>query len=339
MFIQKNAQYGEFFYMTYGDSIFVDEYSMVFAKNIQKTDGSALQYIENRGIDQFINKFIVGGASNILEGLTKISFPYLFILLIFGLIFSLRPVSQDHHYTRANWVVILTMVGVLVIPFAVINERRFLYPLYPFLIIFAILPIQRLIEYGLSTFSFSNKQKNISLLIIMSLVVILSVLFTTGVDKYGYGKIDLEKENEKIEYAKFLVNELDGRMYAEEGTADYTRNISITEDPEIFKNFKSSRVKDPHPDKYEPGKWVQISIFGKDMQDMVSNGKIFGLKYIAIPGDGAYHFKFLDDVYENEKMYPYLKKVFDSNDNGFKKFHVKVFEIDYEKFHKYILDE
>ena len=339
MFLQRNAQYGEFFYMTYGDSIFVDEYSMVFAKNIQKTDGGALQYIEKRGIGQFFDKFLVGGTSNIFEGLTKISFPYLFILLIFGLIFALRPVAQNHYYTRANWIVMLTMIGVLLIPFAVINERRFLYPLYPFLIIFAVLPIQRLIEYGFSTFSFSKNQKRISLLIILSLVVILSTLFTVGIGKYGYGPIDLEKENEKIEYAKFLVNELDGRMFAEEGTADYTRNISITEDPNIFKNYKSSRIKDPHPDQYEPGKWVQISIYGKDIEDMINNGKTFGLKYIAIPGDGSYHFEYLDDVYDNEDMYPYLEKVFDSNEQGFKKFHVKVFEINYEKFQKYILNQ
>ncbi len=339
MFLQRNAQYGEFFYMTYGGSIFVDEYSMVFAKNVQENDGGALQYIEKRGIGQFVDKFIIGGASYISEGLTKISFPYLIILLIFGLILALRPVSQNHHYTRANWIVMLTMIGVLLIPFSVIHERRFLYPLYPFLIIFAVLPIQRLVEYGFSTFSFSKKQKTISLLIILSLVVILSTLFTVGVGKYGYGQIDLEKENEKIEYAKFLVNELDGRMFAEEGTADYTRNIAITEDPNIFKNYKSSRIKDPHPDNYEPGKWVQISIHGKDLVDMINNGESYGLKYIAIPGHGSFHFEFLDDVYNNEKMYPYLEKVFDSNDQGFKKFHVKVFEINYEKFQKFILNE
>ena len=72
---------------------------------------------------------------------------------------------------------------------------------------------------------------------------------------------------------------------------------------------------------------------------MINNGKTFGLKYIAIPGDGSYHFEYLDDVYDNEDMYPYLEKVFDSNEQGFKKFHVKVFEINYEKFQKYILNQ
>ena len=42
--------------------------------------------------------------------------------------------------------------------------------------------------------------------------------------------------------------------------------------------------------------------------------------------------EFLFDVYDNEEKYPYLEKVFDSEESGYKKFKVKVFEIDYDKF-------
>ena len=49
----------------------------------------------------------------------------------------------------------------MIITFSVIPERRFLYYLLPFLIIFATIPIQRLIEYGLSTFSFTTKAKTL----------------------------------------------------------------------------------------------------------------------------------------------------------------------------------
>jgi hypothetical protein len=37
-------------------------------------------------------------------------------------------------------------------------------------------------------------------------------------------------------------------------------------------------------------------------------------------------------LYDNEEKYPYLEKVFDSEESGYKKFKVKVFEIDYDKF-------
>ena len=36
--------------------------------------------------------------------------------------------------------------------------------------------------------------------------------------------------------------------------------------------------------------------------------------------------------HNNYNQYPYLKKIFDSDEFGFKKLKIKVFEIDYEKF-------
>jgi hypothetical protein len=42
----------------------------------------------------------------------------------------------------------------------------------------------------------------------------------------------------------------------------------------------------------------------------------------------------LSDLYSNEENYPYMVKIFDSNEFAYKKLKVKVFEIDYEKFNK-----
>ena len=75
----------------------------------------------------------------------------------------------------------------MLIVIAVIPERRFLYFLLPFLIIFSVIPIQRVVEYGLSTFSFTKKQKNIFLIIIIFIVIILSSYFTV----FQYGKPDI----------------------------------------------------------------------------------------------------------------------------------------------------
>ena len=40
----------------------------------------------------------------------------------------------------------------------------------------------------------------------------------------------------------------------------------------------------------------------------------------------------------NYNQYTYLKKVFDSDEFGFKKLKIKVFEINYEKFNKSLND-
>jgi hypothetical protein len=44
--------------------------------------------------------------------------------------------------------------------------------------------------------------------------------------------------------------------------------------------------------------------------------------------------EFLFDVYDNEEKYPYLEKVFDSEESGYKKFKVKLFKINYESLDK-----
>ena len=47
-------------------------------------------------------------------------------------------------------------------------------------------------------------------------------------------------------------------------------------------------------------------------------------------------YPFLEDVYDDDIHYPYLKKIMDSNELGFKNLDVKLFEIDYKIFHEFI---
>ena len=37
------------------------------------------------------------------------------------------------------------------------------------------------------------------------------------------------------------------------------------------------------------------------------------------------------DIYFNEEKYPFLKKVFDSDNHDYQKYGVKIFEVDYSK--------
>ena len=331
MFLQRDMQYGDPFYIWFGEHFFTENYA-----NIQTSpnEASSFSYVEEHGIFSFIDKFVIKGVSNLSNALASISYPYLFILLPFGILFSLRAFDQNKDYIRANWIFTLTILATLLIPFSLITDQRFLFVLLPFLIIFAVLPIQRLIEYGLSTFSFSKKQKTISLLIILSLVVILSALFTAGVSKYGYGSIDSEKENEKIEYAKFLVNNLDGRMLDGGYVTEYVKTIKYTETAELFENYKSPRGKDPFKEIYTSGSLVMIREYGKTLEELISNGEKSGLKYIGISEYGSDMLLFLDDVYLHDENYPYLIKISDSVEEGYQKLKVKVFRIDYNIFHQ-----
>jgi hypothetical protein len=77
-----------------------------------------------------------------------------------------------------------------------------------------------------------------------------------------------------------------------------------------------------------------INISGSSLDEFILKGEKENLRYIAINQDGATEiwYPFLSDIYYNEQQYSYLKKIVDTNELGFIKFKVKVFEIDYDKF-------
>jgi len=151
MLMQRYDQFGDPFYFWYNERIFVGDYEVLVSNNLD-TNQSAIDYVDKNGILSFIHTFVFTGIYNIFEVLSKISLPYLFILLPFGIIFSFRAFDQNTQYIKANWIFILASLGLMVVTFSIVPERRYLFFLFPFLIIFATIPIQRVVEYGLSTF-------------------------------------------------------------------------------------------------------------------------------------------------------------------------------------------
>ena len=82
---------------------------------------------------------------------------------------------------------------------AVVPEKRLLFAILPFIIIIGTIPIQRLIQYGLSTFSFTNNMKNIALIIIILLILGLS-LFAA----HRYSLVDSIENEERIQFGNYL---------------------------------------------------------------------------------------------------------------------------------------
>jgi predicted small secreted protein len=327
--LQKYEQFGDPFYSHYSERIFAGSYEKLAAENTAGLNPTMMYYIENEGLGSLLENYILKGFYNVFVVLSKISLPYLFILIPFGILFSFRAFGQDRNYVRANWIFILLSIASMLIVIAVIPERRFLYFLLPFLIIFSVIPIQRVVEYGLSTFSFTKKQKNVFLIIVILIVIILASCFTI----FGFGKPDVSFENEKKDFAKFVINDLHGTILREFGPAtDYVAYQIITEPAAQFKQYKiNSEWKDYQElDENEDG-FTNITIYGESLGELVENGKEFELKYIIAKKEKNFY-PFLSDLYSNEENYSYMIKVFDSKDLGYKKLEVKVFEINYEKF-------
>jgi hypothetical protein len=332
MLLQKYEQFGDPFYTDYNDRLFTGSYEKIVSANIQN-ETSPLEYINKNGIISFISTFILNGIYNTLFSLATISFPYLFLILPFGILFSLRTFDQNPKRIKANWIFMLSSLTVVILPMSVISEKRFLYYLYPFLIIISTITIQRVVEYGLSTFSFTKKQKNVFLIIVIIIVIILSGLFTLR-----YEKPDLVLEHEKMEFAKFAINNFNGKILNEAGRAlDYINYFLIDSPSGNFKNYKINSSLQSYRELIgEENTFERIFIYGESVNELIANGEKFGLRYIISNENKGYFHPFIDDAYVNEKQYPYLVKVFDSNEHGFEKLKLKVFEIDYEKFHSSI---
>ena len=329
MLSQRADQFGDPTYFAYSQYIFTGSFEKAISIEYENTVTSAVDYIDENGFFSFIQTFIINGIYNILSVIWKISFPYLFILLPFGIIFSFKAFDQEKKPIFANWLFIILSLGSLIIMFALIPEKRYLFYIYPFLIILCVIPIQRVTEYGLSTFSFTKKQKNVFLVLVLITVLALSIWFTLR-----YDQPDPILENEKYRFSEYAIKNFNGHSLREFGESlDYMKFQYVLNSPESFKNCKVEFNKELCNYDKDNGYLKRITITGNSVEEIVNKGENYDLKYIISNEQRNDFHGFIDDIYANEEEYPYLTKIFDSTKEGFEKLKIKVFEIDYEKFH------
>tara|TARA_B110000014_G_C20123828_1_gene597071 strand:+ start:762 stop:2369 length:1608 start_codon:yes stop_codon:yes gene_type:complete len=318
--VQRDNQFGDPFYLYYNERLFVEDY---YDTGLQEPDQTASKYIEDSGIEQFTSRFLFEGTSNVLEQTLRLSAPYLLILIPFGLLFSLRAFDQDSGFVKANWIMLLLYGAFMIIPLAVITERRFLLALLPPLIIFAVIPIQRLVEYGLSTFSFSAKNKNVSLVIVLCIILLLSILFMDRFDRK-----DLSEENEKMLFADFLLNDLEGNVFDSENSRTFDHGYlsysKLNNPPGNFKNFQ---VVDDSV--LTSGNRV-LEASGGSLNEIITNAKNLNVRYILVDEENKN--SILDELYHEKNNYSFLTKIYDTQENGMNILKIKVFEINFEQF-------
>jgi hypothetical protein len=215
--------------------------------------------------------------------------------------------------------------------FGVWPENRLLFQIFPFLIILCTIPLQRVVTYGLSTFSFSEKQKNLFLVGVIAIIILLSGLFTLR-----FEPPDPVLDFEKTKFAETIIEKLDGKILDTGDTLQGLVNAKLANPPGIFKNAIVNQDINLLHDSGQ--KLVAINIYATTMDDFIKTSKEYDLKYISFNQNGLGDFEswypYLVDVYENEEKFPYLTKVFDTDEEGFEKLKAKVFEIDYQKFYQ-----
>ena len=334
MLIERNDQYGSPLFFSQNQRVFIGESVALVADNMVDIDYSAFDFIDEHGFGKFVEKFAFIGIHNLFFTLFKMSLPYLIFFLPFGIIFSLRAFDQGKKFIQSNWILILISLAVFVFYFAIYPEKRLIYHVYPFLIIFATISLHRLVEYGLSTFSFNEKQKKICLVGIMCFVLILSGLYTLR-----YEVQDPILNNEEILFAETLENKFDGKILDAGYTLKGLHYVHVTDPLGAFKNYKISQ----DPGAYylfefnkENVNLMPTVLYAKSLEDFIDVSYEYELNYISINKNGVtdIFYPYLNEIYENEDKFPYLIKVFDTEREGFEKLKAKVFEINYEIFYE-----
>ena len=330
---ERNEQFGSPTYSWLGDRLWIGDYEKSISSNIDSKSYTPSSYIEEHGVLGFIKNFIVDGTISIFSILSKIMFPYLIFLTPLGIILSFKTINENPKFVKANWIFIIITLAIMTLVISLNPERRFLLYLYPFLIIFATIFIQRFTEYGLSALSFNPKQKNLFLIIFVCSVVIVSGLFTLR-----YDSPDLILENEKIQFTKYMEENFQGGMLFDSGdTQVYFAHPILWENSELLNQIKiDSEWNDSKHIVFLPDttRLVKTSVFGNSIEELVENGKSHNLQFIFSTEYGDSFYPFVDELYHDETKYTYLEKIFDSEEFDFKKFKIKAFKINYEKFNE-----
>lgn len=193
-----------------------------------------------------------------------------------------------------------------------ISETRYLFIIMPIMAI--------LLAYVLEIFSNKIQKPKIVILIIITIVIISSLIFfQMKVSDYEH-----EREINMISVKIYEIASGINASYFPEGS--YLRVAQLTNVVfPITSTDGKSNIK-------------FISSNGIDnIEDYINYGSENGLTHLVVDqrfiDDDSRKDNFLDDVFVNEKKYPYLIKEFDSINEGYS-YHLKIFKIDYEKFMK-----
>ena len=331
--IQRYDQFGDPLYFAVSDNHFIGDAYSNYAINTKDIEYSASDYIQDNGVISFVERFGLAGLHIMVLDIFKMLFPYLIFLVPFGILFSLRAFAQDKDYIKSIWILLLVNLGFLIIVFSVWGDMRLIYHVFPFIIIISTIVIQRVVKHGLSTFQFSEKQKNFFLVGIIGIVIISSGILTLRI-----GETDELLDQERIEFSKLLTQKFHGKISAGGDVLRLLTYTQLQDSPHLFKEFKISTYDftiGRESNIFASENMLErIILYAKSLDELIEIGKEYDLKYIAINKEQSKNdwYGYLTNLYDEGENYPFLTKVLDTKEIGFKKFKVKVFEINYDKF-------
>ena len=231
----------------------------------------------------------------------RISAPYLGIFILFGIVVALR--NFDLKMKILFGVIIISLI--IAIPqYTLSAEYRNLLLITPFFCILSAVGIQILAH--------NIKLQNVFLILMIGVLLVISFYFIKEV--YG---IDDQLVMEKEKFGKFVTQSFSGKImgdaYNEISHNVDNAKMGIRYEKGNIYNEQISLVVSPFPLDVE-----------KNLLQIASSLKI---DYIIIDAEEDNRYPIFREIFYNEQKYPFLEKIFDSYDEGYQKYHVKIFKI------------
>ena len=264
--------------------------------------GSTSEIMTNSTGNQGIFDYIINGSVTFIKFLGWDMLP----IFIFFVPLGIFLIFQNRNFERNT--IILTLIISSIPTFYAYSaqalDTKYFYYHYPIFCVLSVLAIKKYDE-------FVSKQ-NLLLIIILIGIVIGSFVFL------DVKLIDVNHQKEASLVAQYVVNNA-------KGINNYYPEVAYVFPTELDKKWPilKSSFK------------TELSVLRTEdfdsLKEFISFSKDSGLTHI-VTDDNNKSPEFIKDVFFHPEKYPYLRLVFDYQKNGFTSYHVKVYEINYEKF-------
>ena len=301
---------------TFGEDGFVSHFNAGFVyvsdDLVHGTEDDEVWIIEG---ENNTSVFLINGLSGFGKMLGLLSIPFFLFLIPTSLIVLIKKKYYKKIDYKISTIILITVVMILPAFYAFgrnIDDPRFLFIFLPFLCLLSI-PILKIAE---------EKFNQIQILTITCVVIIILVSFVS----MEYEKIDYGHEQDAYEISKYVIKTADG-INAISPESRYFKTAEVEK--------KWPNITIPNLEADNPG---HISreinrIFAEDFEtlnEFLIESKNSGITHLIVDGNEN-RANFLNSIYKNENDFPFLKKIYDSRENGLN-YHVKIYLIDYEHF-------
>ncbi len=295
-----------------------DGADLISGRILVESNNVIVQYSSDEGGVELIN-YVTHAIGNIIQ-LGGWSLIPVFILFIpFGIYFLLKQKDSELKY-------VLILIFILLIPvffaFSIANDVRYIFYTFPLFCLVALL--------GISKIKNKIKINNIFLILILGGILISSITFLE------IKSIDNEYQKEVFEIGKEIIKSTDAinDFYPQSA---FLKPAAMSEKwPVLKSSFEIETIRDNNNKLViETSYDSKIRIFNTEnyssVKQFIDNNKNNGLTHIVVD-DYEKRIEFLKEVYFHDENYPYLEKIFDSEQAGFSKYHLKIYKINYLTF-------